>query len=85
MPLDPAVYILLTLGIAGAVFALGRFLARRIPPWRRRPWGVMTALILVIGLVVANNSLSFLPREQLRLLLMFSATGWIIGVVGCRD
>jgi len=85
MQLDPAMFILLTLGAAGAAWGIGRVLARRIPPWHRRSWGVMTALILVIGLVVTNYLFSFLPREQLRLLLMFSAAGWIIGVVGCRD
>jgi Na+/citrate or Na+/malate symporter len=85
MQIDPITIILSTLGAGLLFWIIGRTLAKRIPPWKRVSWAVITVLIVVVAVIVANNLYQFLPRGFLRLVLMFSAAGWIFGVVGYRD
>lgn len=85
MPMQPASIIISTLGAGVVAWGIGRLLARRIPPWHRRSWGVLIVLTVVVALVISNSRYYFFSREYLRLLLMFIAAGWIIGIVGYRD
>lgn len=85
MQTDVVFIIISILGAGVVAWGAGRILARRIPPWRRRPWAVMVTVLLVIGLIIANNIWNFLPRGYLRMVMMFVAIGWIIGVIGCKD
>lgn len=72
-------------GAAILAWISGRTLARRLPPWRRASLAVMVVLMLVIAIEVANNLFPFFPRGSLRFLLMAASSGWILGMVGCRD
>ncbi|NPV26757.1 MAG: hypothetical protein HPY81_04685 [Firmicutes bacterium] len=58
----------------------GRLAARRIPPERRRGFGLMVILLVIIPLVILNANLEIFPRGTTRLALMLLSIGWIVGV-----
>lgn len=70
---------------ATAAWWAGRTLAPRIPPWRRMPVGLGVLVGVVVLLITINFTWHLLPREVLRLCLMFTAFSWVIGIFGYRD
>lgn len=85
MPMQPATLIISLVATGVLAWGAGRLLARRIPPWYRRSWGILIVLLVVVGFIAGNTWLHFFSRECLRLFLMFITIGWIIGLVGYQD
>ncbi|NPV92968.1 MAG: hypothetical protein HPY50_19550 [Firmicutes bacterium] len=75
----------LTAGAAVAGWAAGRFLAPRIPPWRRMVFALLVLVVAVVLLVTLNNAMQWYPRAVFRLALMFGSFGWVLGMFGYRD
>lgn len=75
----------LTIAITAASWLAGRLIAPRIPPWRRMPAALVVLVLVVVMLISMNYVLQLLPREVLRLALMFGAFGWVLGILGYRS
>lgn len=69
----------------GLAWWSGRALAPRFFALQRRAAGIWLLVLLVVAVVAANSYWQLLPREVLRLALMFGGLGWTLGFFGFRE